>query len=58
MKEKLATANYLAKNFGLTPNTDYILRPISNGIWDVYDLNDNFITCCRTDCFDNYRELS
>lgn len=56
---KIATANNLATNFGLTQNQKYIImkHKYLYGILSVYDLNGNYLTECRTDCFEDYHNF-
>jgi hypothetical protein len=60
-EKKIAKANCLAEfYYGLIPNKKYILERFRDGplsTWSVYDFNGNYITECRTDCFDDYRDF-
>lgn len=56
-EKKIAKTNWLAERFGLPSNKEYILVRSHGSMWSVYDFNGHYITECRTDCFDNYRNL-
>ena len=53
--KKIAKANWMSERFGIIPNKDYILERSPGSTWSVYDFDGNYITECRTDCFNNYR---
>lgn len=58
LEKKIAKANGLGNfYYGLTCNKEYVLERSGNGKWSVYDLDGNYITECRTDCFDDYRDF-
>lgn len=57
-EKKIAKSNWMASvYYGLVPNTEYILERNGYGLWSVYDINGHYITECRTDCFDNYKDF-
>ena len=57
-EKKIAKANWMAeKCYGLKSNVEYILERTHYGNWSVYDFNGNYITECRTDAFDNFRNF-
>lgn len=56
-EKKIAKANWMAERFGLSANKEYVLERSSNGMWSVYGFNGFYITECRTDCFNNYRNF-
>ena len=56
-EKKIAKANWMAERFGLASNKEYILKRSYGGLWSVYDFDGHYITECRTDCFDNYRNF-
>ena len=56
-EKKIAKANWMAERFGLASNKEYVLERSCGGIWSVYDFDGHYITECRTDCFDNYRNF-
>ena len=55
--KKIAKANWIAERFGLASNREYVLERSYGGLWSVYDFDGHYITECRTDCFDNYRNF-
>ncbi len=58
-EKKIAKSNWMASvYYSLAPNTEYILERHGYGLWSVYDFNGHYITECRTDCFDNYRNFN
>ena len=56
-EKKIAKANWIAERFGLASNREYVLERSYGGLWSVYDFDGHYITECRTDCFDNYRNI-
>lgn len=56
-EKKIAKANWMAERFGLVFNKEYILERSCYDVWSVYDFDGHYITECRTDCFDNYRNF-
>ena len=56
-EKKIAKANWIAERFGLASNREYVLERSYGGLWSVYDFDGHYITECRTDCFDNYRDF-
>ena len=56
-EKKIAKANWMAEShYGLVSNVEYVLEKNCCGTWDVYDFDGHYITECRTDCFDDYRD--
>lgn len=59
-EKKIARANYMAQfYYGLHMGEDYVLERSgkATGIWSVYNQNGLYLAECRTDCFDNYRDI-
>lgn len=58
VEKKIAKTNCCAeKYYGLKSNVEYILERTDYGDWSVYDFNGDYITKCRTDAFDNFRNF-
>ena len=55
--KKIAKANWIAERLGLASNREYVLERSYGGLWSVYDFDGHYITECRTDWFDNYRNF-
>lgn len=59
-EKKIAKANWTAEAYyglyGIVSDVEYILERNRYGMWDVYDFDGHYITECRTDCFDDYRD--
>lgn len=49
----------IQSSFGIPDVIDYILVRQSGKevCWEVYDIYGQYLTECRTDCFDNYRDF-
>lgn len=57
-EKKIAKANWMAEYYyGLAFYKEYVLERSYGGVWSVYDFDGHYITECRTDCFDNYRNF-
>ena len=57
MGKFIATANKSVTSNNLIVGNQYIVKPLSNGSNEVYDLHNNYIAMDRTDAFDDYESL-
>ena len=55
MKNKIATANHLAREYGLIEGRDYIIELMTFKYVYVRDLDGRHIIVSRVDCFDNVK---